>query len=165
LNRRFIRIAGNERSISRLLFKQQLIATAYGVTRIYIDLSALNEDLKVKQATVEVAQKLLEDTKAQVEEGTAADIELTRARAQVSAARQDLLNAEGLLQEQEAILKTAITRGGLYDAEVAAARIVPTDTLAVPEQEPVTPVQDLVSQALADRADLARCRTPAWPGS
>jgi len=156
LNRRFIRIALNERKISRLLFTQQLIATAYGVTRLYIDLVGLSEDVKVKQQTVELAERLYADTKAQVEEGTSAEIELTRANAQVSAARQDLIGARGLLEEQEAILKNVITRKGLYDSAVAAAHIVATDPLRVPDQDQVVPVQDLVSQALANRPDLGQ---------
>ena len=52
LNRRFIRIAGNEQKITSLLFQQQLILTVYGVIRLYTDLVALVEDEKVKQETV-----------------------------------------------------------------------------------------------------------------
>ena len=44
LNRRFIRIAGNERKITSLLFQQQLILTVYGVIRLYTDFVALYED-------------------------------------------------------------------------------------------------------------------------
>ena len=51
LNRRFIRIAGNEQKITSLLFRQQLIATVYGVIRLYTDFVALYEDEKVKQET------------------------------------------------------------------------------------------------------------------
>ena len=52
LNRRFIRIAGNERKITSLLFQQQLINTVYGVVRLYTDFVALTEDEKVKQETL-----------------------------------------------------------------------------------------------------------------
>src|ERR1035441_527862 len=38
LNRRFIRIAGNEQKIPSLLFQPQLILTVYGVIRLYTDL-------------------------------------------------------------------------------------------------------------------------------
>ena len=110
LNRRFIRIAGNEQRIGSLLFQQQLIATVYGVIRLYTDFVALYEDVKVKQETLNLADKLLSDTKAQVEEGTLASVEATRASAQVFSARQDLINSRGLLDEQEAILKNVLTR-------------------------------------------------------
>ena len=83
LNRRFIRIAGNERKITSLLFQQQLINTVYGVIRLYTDFVALYEDVNVKEETLRSASKLLADTQAQVEEGTLAPVELTRAKAQV----------------------------------------------------------------------------------
>ena len=144
LNRRFIRIAGNERKITSLLFQQQLIASVYGVIRLYTDFVALYEDEKVKQETVALAEKLYSDTRAQVDEGTLAPVEMTRANAQVFSTRQDLINARGLLQEEEAILKNVLTRRGNEDPEVRAAHIIPTDTLAIPEKDEIRPIQDLI---------------------
>jgi outer membrane protein TolC len=158
LNRRFIRIAGDEQRIGNLLFQQQLIATVYGVIRLYTDFVALFEDVKVKQESVRLAEKLLADVKAQVEEGTLAPVEETRANAQIFSTRQDLVNGQGLLDEQEAILKNVLTRLGNQDEEVRAAHIIPTDTLEIPEQENVQPIQDLISQALANRPDLGQAR-------
>ncbi len=154
LNRRFIRIAANEQRIGSLLFQQQLIATVYGVIRLYTDFVALYQDAAVKQESVNLAEKLLTDVKAQVDEGTLAPVEMTRANAQVFSTRQDLVNSTGLLQEQEAILKNVITRQGNEDAEVQAARLIPTDTLEIPAQEEVQPIQDLTSRAIATRPDL-----------
>jgi len=158
LNRRFIRIAGNERRISSLLFQQQLIATVYGVVRLYTDYVALSEDEKVKQETLNSAEKLLADTKAQTEEGTLAPVELTRANAQVFSARQDLINARGLREEQEAILKNVLTRRGNEDPAVQAARIIPLDVLNVPETEQIRPMQDLIAEALGNRPDLGQAQ-------
>lgn len=156
LNRRFIRIAGNDRRITSLLFQQQLIATVYGIIRLYTDFVALYEDVKVKQESVAAAEKLFSDTKAQVDEGTLAPVEMTRANAQVFATRQDLINARGLLEEQQAILKNLLTRTGNADPEVQAATIIPTDALNIPEKEEVQPVQDLFAEALAKRPDLGQ---------
>ena len=158
LNRRFIRIAYNQQKITNLLFQQQLIETVYGVIRLYTDLVALTEDVKVKQETVTLAEKLFDDTKAQVDEGTLAPVELTRAKAQVSASRQDLINSSGLLEEQEAILKTVLTRRGNEDPEVANARIIPTDTLVVPEKDESRPIQEALSAAVANRPDLGQAQ-------
>jgi len=158
MNRRFIRIASNEQKITSLLFQQQLIETVYGVIRLYTDLVALTEDVKVKQETVRLAEKLFDDTKAQVEEGTLAPVEMTRAKAQVSASQQDLINATGLLEEQEAILKTVLTRRGNEDPEVAAARIIPTDALNVPEKDEARPIQEALAAAVANRPDLGQAK-------
>jgi outer membrane protein len=154
VNRRFIRIAKNERKIADLLLRQQLIATVYGVVRLYTDLVALFEDVKVKEETLAAAEKLHSDTKAQVEEGTQAQIELTRANAQVFSIRQDLINSRGLLEEQEAIVKSVITRRSASRPEILNARIVPTDSLNLPEKDDVRPLQDLLAEAFAGRPDL-----------
>ena len=154
LNRRFIHIANNNQKITNLLFEQQLIATVYGVTRLYTDLVALFEDVKNKEESLALAQKLFTDTQAQVEEGTLARVEMTRANASVFSSRQDVINARGLLEEQEAILKTVLTKTGNQDPQVQAARIIPTDTLNVPEKEEIRPIQDLLSDAMAARPDL-----------
>ncbi len=158
LNRRFIRIAQNQQKITSLLFQQQLIETVYGVIRLYTDLVALTEDVKVKEETVALAQKLYDDTKAQVDEGTLAPVELTRANAQLFASRQDLINSRGLLEEQEAILKNVLTKRGNQDVEVANARVVPTDPLVIPEKEEARSMPDFLSAAVAARPDLGQAR-------
>jgi outer membrane protein len=154
LNRRFIRIAANERRITSMLFQQQLIATVYGVVRLYTDFVALYEDEKVKEETVRAAEKLLSDTKAQVEEGTLAPVEATRANAQVFSTQQDLINARGLLEEQEAILKNVLTRS--EDEAIRSARLVPTATLEIPATDEIRPVQDLLNEAMSNRPDLGQ---------
>ena len=154
LNRRFIHIANNNQKITSLLFEQQLIASVYGVTRLYTDLVALYEDVKVKEEALALAQKLLDDTRAQVEEGTLARVEMTRANASVFSSRQDLINSRGLLEEQEAIFKTVLTKTGNQDPEVRAARIIPIDSLTIPEKEETRPIQDLLSAAMLQRPDL-----------
>lgn len=154
VNRRFIRIAKNEKKIANLLLQQQLIASVYGVKRLYTDLVALYEDVKVKEDTLASAEKLYSDTKAQVDEGTQAPIELTRANAQVYSVRQDLINSRALLEEQEAIVKNVITRRTDNDGDVLNARIIPTDTIDVPAQDNLRSIQDLLAQAFANRPDL-----------
>jgi outer membrane protein len=156
VNQRFIRVGMGEEKISSLLFRQQLIELVYGVVRLYTDLVALVEDVKVKEETLAFAQKLLQDNQAQVEEGTLAPLELSRARAQVSASRQDLINSRGLLQEQEAILKNVLTKRGSEDPEVRHARIVPTDSLTAPGEEQSKPIDELLAEAYKQRPDLAQ---------
>jgi outer membrane protein TolC len=158
LNRRFIEIAKNEQRISSQLFRLQLETTVYGVIRLYTDLVALNEDVKVRRESVALAEKLFADTKAQVEEGTLAQIEMTRSNALVFSSRQDLINARGLLDEQEAIIKSYLTKTGNQDPEVQSATIIPTDLLDIPEKEEIRPIQDLIENAVAHRPDLNQAR-------
>ena len=90
-----------------------------------------------------------------MEQGAQATIEVTRANAAVAASKQALITAQGLVRQQELIVETALTRGGLEDPRIAAAHIIPMDSVTVPEQEQVAPLQDLMSEALRNR--------PTWP--
>ena len=156
LNRRFIRIAKNSQKIADLVFRQQVIDTVAGIARLYADLVSLNEDVKVKRETLRLSQRLYDDNKDKVDQGTLAPIEVTRAQAQVAASRQALISAEGLVRQQELIVLTALTRRGLTNSAVSEAHIVPTDSVTVPEKEAVEPVQDLFTDALKNRPDLAQ---------
>ena len=83
-------------------------------------------------------------------------VELTRANAQLFATRQDLINARGVLEEQQAILKNLLTRTGNADPEVQTATIIPTDPLDIPEKDDIRPMQDLFTEAIANRPDLGQ---------
>jgi outer membrane protein TolC len=152
LNRRFIRIAKNSEKISDYVFEAQAISTVSGVIRLYYDLVALDENLKVKQETLATAQRLYEDNMNKVEQGTLAPIEATRAQAQVSAAQQDQINSEGLVRQQELILKNVLSRNWGSDPLVHDARIVPTDTVTI-EPLPTQTPSDIVAQAIANRPE------------
>jgi outer membrane protein TolC len=84
-------------------------------------------------------------------------IEVTQAENEVASRKQDLIIAQTGLQLQQLLIKNAITRN-LSDPFIAAAPVVPTDTMYVPEQEPVRPVQDLLDDAFSHRPDLAQAR-------
>jgi len=152
LNRRFIHIAKNGEKISDYVFQQQVISTVSGLIRLYDDLVSLNADLKVKQETLATAQRLLEDNKNKVDQGTLAPIEATRAEAQVASARQDLINSEGYVRQQELILKTVLARNWGDDPLVHDARIIPTDTLGLEPLPTQTPAE-IVTQALTNRPE------------
>ncbi len=157
-NRRYIRIARNNQSVSEYVFKEQVISTISSVIRLYWDLVSLNEDLRVKRDALRLAEKLLENNQTQVETGTLAPIEVKRAQAEVARVRQDVTIAESLVAQQELVLKKVLTRSGLGDPQVREARIVPMDRIEIPPRDEVSPVQDLVAQAFRNRPDLAESR-------
>ena len=156
-NLRFLRIARNNREVTDIAFRNQVIATTTQIQNIYWDLVNAVEDVKVKQRSLSLAQKTLEDDKKQVELQAIAPIEVTRDEAVVDSSNQDLIIAQTNLQLQELLMKNAITRN-LSDPEVASAAIVPTDTIMVPQNEPVVPTQDLIGEALSHRPELAEAR-------
>jgi outer membrane protein len=162
VNRRFIHIARNNLETTDLLFRQQLIATVYGTVRLYEDLVSLGEDVKVKEETLALAERLYEDNRSQVEHGTLAPVELTRAQASVASARENLAYSRGYFEQQELILKTFITRRGTADPAVRSARIETTTPLDIPALEPVRPAQDYVFEALHKRPEPGEARLQIW---
>jgi outer membrane protein TolC len=156
VNRREIRVAKNDSKISKLVFRQQLIELVYGVTRLYYDLVSLNEDVVVKQEALAAARKLYADDEIQVQVGTLALIELMRVKALVAASELDLVRSQGLLDQQEIILKTQLARKGVADPALKIAHIQPTSTIVIPAIEQVANPDELVTEALANRPDLAQ---------
>lgn len=154
INRRFIRIAQNNEKITDLLFKQQLIDTVSGVIRLYQDLVALNDDVANRRETLALAQRLYEDNKNKVDVGTLAPVELTRAQAQVASARQDLINAEGYVRQQELIVLSVLSRRFTADPALHGVHLVPTDPLDTPPNLPTPESNALIGSANANRPDL-----------
>lgn len=158
VNNRNIVVAKNNVKVSDLQFKLQVITTVAAIVNLYWDLVAFNEDLKVKQQALALAQKLYEDNKKQVEIGTLAPIEIVSAEAQVARRQQELTQAETALLQQETVIKNALSRTGVASPTIMNARIVPTDRIQIPDVEPVMPIQDLIDTALRKRPDLEQAR-------
>ncbi len=164
INLRYIRIAKVNQKISRLIFYQQLISTVYGVARLYYDLVSLNENVGVKRETLTAARKLYEDDRAQVEQGTLAPLELTRAQSLVTSSELDLIQSEGLVHQEEVILKSQLSRQGTADPALANYPIVPTDPISIPAVDELRPLNVLVSEALSTRPDLLQASLQVQSG-
>ena len=158
LNNRTIRIAKNNLRAADFVFRQQLINTVANVVQLYWNLVAAISTVNVNNQAGAVAQKLYDDNKKQVEIGTLAPIEVVRAEAQLATAQQALVAAQSSVLQLESVLKSALSRNGLSSDPILTAHVVPTDPIRIPEIEPVVPIQDLVSQALNNRPDLAQSR-------
>jgi outer membrane protein TolC len=156
-NDRFIRIAKNNREITDISFRLQVITTVDQIENIYWNLVYAYEYVRVQQEALNFAQKTLSDTKKQVEIGTLAPIEVVRAQSTVAADLQTLTLAQTNLQLQQLLMKNALSRN-LVDPVLADADVIPTSTMALPAQEPVAPTEELVNQALTHRAELAQLR-------
>ena len=135
VNLRYMRIGAINQRISRLVFYQQLVSTVYGVARLYWDLASLREDVAVKQQSLDAARKLYDDDNAQVEQGTLAPLELTRAQSLVTSTQLDLIQAQGLVGQQEVILKSQLARNGSGDEVLRDLPIVTTDPIDVPKED------------------------------
>ncbi len=158
VNARNIRVQKNNVKVNDLQFKQQVSTTISAILNLYWDLVAFNEDVRARQQAVTTAQQLLDDNKRQVQIGTLAEIEVTRAESQLYATQQDLVIARTNLMQQETILKNALTRNGVASAGLAGVHIIPLERIAVPPNELIRPVDDLVAEALENRPEIAQSK-------
>ncbi len=154
VNRRFIHIAKNEDSIAKEVFTQQLISTISDTTRLYWDLVSLQQDLQVKRESLEAAERLYKDTKNEVDLGTQAPVDLTSALAQVASNRQAYINSEGMVLQQELLLKEVLTRKGISEPALAAASIIAVTPIESPNSNTIEPLGTLLDEAMKQRPDL-----------
>jgi outer membrane protein TolC len=154
LNRRAIVKAKNNMIVADLNFKSQVIATVKNVIDLYWDLVSLNDNMRFKQRTLEISQKLFEDNRRRASIGAIAPIDIIQAEAGVQTAELDLRQARTQVAQQELILKSALTRTGVDSIEIMDAHIITTDTIQVPSSETVRPIQDLVAEALGTRVEM-----------
>ena len=154
VNGRNIKVAKNNTRVSDLVFQQQVIATVSSVVKLYWDLVAFGEDVKVKQQALALAEKLYNDNKKQVEIGTLAPIEITSAEAQVARRQQELTASETNLLQQETVIKNALSRTGVFSPTLAEARIVATDRLPTPDLEGIAELRALVDGAMKSRPEI-----------
>jgi outer membrane protein TolC len=156
-NTRLIRLTKNNREISDVAFRLQIITTVDQIENMYWDLVFAYENVRVQQESLTFAQKTLSDTQKQVQIGSLAPIEVVRAQSTVATDQQNLIQAQNNLQLQQLLMKNALSRT-LVDPVLADAEVIPTSTIELPQQEPVIPTQDLVNDALSHRAELAESR-------
>jgi len=65
--------------------------------------------------------------------------------------------AQNNLQLQQLLMKNALSRS-IEDPVLAEADVIPTSIMQVPQEEPVTPIQDLINDAMKHRAELVETR-------
>ena len=151
-NKRFIMVAGNNMRTSDELLRQQVTATVVQVENSYWNLAAASEAILAAERTLEVAQRLDNDTKARLQIGTVAPIELASTGSAVAAAQRDLIIAKTDFQLQEAQLKKILSKR--IDAELDAAGIETTDELPEPNPRDVPELNTALAAALEERPDL-----------
>jgi len=153
-NAKYIRIAKNDLKLADSTFKQQVIATVANVANLYSDLVSFKEQVRVAEQTLAAANKLLADNKRQVEIGTLAPITVVQSESEVANDEQALIVAQTQYQQQQELLKTAISK--YVDAELTAATVEPTDKLPEPRPDDIPPLDVALRQAEVNRPELVQ---------
>src|SRR5437016_4074671 len=154
-NLRYLTIAKNNKKISDIAFKDQVTATITQIKNIYWDLVNAYEQSRVNEQSLAFAQQSLDNATKQLQLDSVPAMDVMRAEAEVSKRDQDLTVARTSLQLQELLMKNALTKS-LDDPVLESVRVVPTDRLqSVQTSAKTQPIQDLIAQAMHDRAELS----------
>jgi outer membrane protein TolC len=153
-NLRYLRIARNNKKISDIAFKDQVIATVTQIQNMYWDLVSAFEQTQVNEQSSAFAQQTLENARKQLKLDSIPEMDVLRAEAEVSKRDQELTVARTSLQLQETLMKNAITKS-LDDPTLEAMPVVPTDRMEAAQPQASQSIQELTSEALRGRPELA----------
>jgi outer membrane protein TolC len=153
-NLRYLRIARNNKKISDVAFKDQVIETVTQIKNIYWDLVSAYQQARVNEQSLAFAQQTLENAQKQLQLQAVPAMDVMRSEAEVSRRDQDLTVARTNLQLQESLMKNALTKT-LDDPVLEEMPVVPTDQMQVVQTPESEPILDLISEALRNRPELA----------
>lgn len=153
-NLRYLRIAKNNKKISDIAFKDQVIATVTQIKNIYWDLVSAYEQARVNEQSLAFANQTLENAK-QLQLESIPEMDVMKAEAEASKRDEDLTVARTSLQLQESLMKNALTKS-LDDPTLGEMPVVPTDVMQAPDTKADTsePILDLIAAGLQNRPEL-----------
>jgi outer membrane protein TolC len=154
-NLRYLHIAKNNKKISDIAFKDQVIATVTQIENIYWDLVNAYEQARVNEQSLDFANQTLENDRKQLQLQAIPELDVMKAEAEVSQRDQDLTIARTDLQLQELLMKNALTKS-LDDPTLQEMPVVPTDRMQDADLGPTNsePIADLMMEGLKNRPEL-----------
>jgi outer membrane protein TolC len=154
-NLRYLRIAKNNKKISDIAFKDQVMATVTQIENIYWDLVSAYEQARVNEESLAFANQTFDNAKKQLQLEAIPEMDVMKAEAEVSKRDQDLTVARTNLELQESLMKNALTKS-LDDPTLEEMPVVPTDQMqaANTEAETNAPILDLIEEGLRNRPEL-----------
>jgi outer membrane protein TolC len=151
-NTRQIRVAQNNKSISEIQFERQLIDLVTQAQRLYWDLVFTADDIRVKQRSMDLAQKTLSDNQIQVQIGTLAPIDVVQAESEVATRREQLIVSTYTQSQMEDQVKKLISPQG--DPGMVLAKLSPTEAARRPGTSDVPSAEAAIRIALENRPEM-----------
>jgi outer membrane protein TolC len=154
-NLRYLRIAKNNKKISDIAFKDQVMATVTQIENIYWDLVSAYEQARVNEESLAFANQTFDNAKKQLQLEAIPEMDVMKAEAEVSKRDQDLTVARTNLELQESLMKNALTKS-LDDPTLEEMPVVPTDQMQAANTSADTsaPILDLIEEGLRNRPEL-----------
>jgi outer membrane protein TolC len=148
-----IRVSKNRLNYSEQGLAQQLINTVAAVENDYYELIYAQQNVKVQQQALDLAQKQLDDDKQRVQVGSLAPLDVQQDESQVASSRANLIAAQYTLSVAQNTLKNLLTDA--Y-SQWYATNIAPTAELTA-QLQPFD-LQDSWGKGMSLRPDLLQAR-------
>ncbi len=148
---RFLHIARNNYDISVDDFSTGMISIVSSVLNTYWNLVFSDEDIKVKEASLKLAQLTLEQTQIQEQVGTMAPLDVLQVQAQAASVNQQLIVSRynrRIIEDQLKKLISSRSGQALMDAT-----IVPTSQV-LPPPPPAGTLMEAIQRAMEIRPEV-----------
>ncbi|MBC8000976.1 MAG: TolC family protein, partial [Opitutaceae bacterium] len=104
-----ILVAKKDLKISELSLARDVMTVVTDVEKVYYELIAAEESVKVQEKALQLAEKLYEENRKRVEVGALAPLDEKQALSRVASSKADLLSAQQTLATSENVLKKLIS--------------------------------------------------------
>lgn len=148
-----VRVAKNRLQYSEQGLRQQVITSITAVENAYYELIFAQENVKVQQEALNLAQTQLDQDKQRVQIGSLSPLDVQQDESQVATSQANLIKAQNTLSIAENALKNVLTDN--Y-AQWHDTLIQPTATLTATRQ--LFDLQDSWNKGMTERADLLQAR-------
>ena len=152
INLHTLRVSKNAKTMSDVQFEINLIELVRQAQLMYWDLVGSREDIKVKQQSVELAEKTFTDNKRQVEIGTLAPIDVVQTEANLASRQEQMVITTFAADQLQDRIKRIITSAG--DPAMILAKLAPTEAVHRPNPNDVMPIEDAIKYALENRPEM-----------
>jgi outer membrane protein len=152
INTRPIRLGRNNVNLSEVDFELQMIDLVAAAQNLYWDLVYQREDIKVRKASLDLAEKTLADNKRQVQIGTMARIEVVQAESEVAQREEQMVTTTYTADQIQDRVKKLITNLG--DPALVLADLLPVNAPPPPSSEDTMPLDAAIKYALESRPEL-----------
>jgi outer membrane protein TolC len=148
-----IRVDKNRLHFSEQGLRDQIITSVTAVANAYFELIYAQDNVKVQQEALDLAQTQLDQDKQRVQIGTLAQLSVQSDESQVAQSRANLIAAQSTLETDQNTLKNLVTDSysKWHDMDIQ-----PTATLTAPLQ--LFDLQDSWNKGMTERPDLLQAR-------
>jgi outer membrane protein TolC len=152
VNLHSVHVAQVNQKISGSQFEQQVTDLVAQAQRSYWDLVFAAEDIKVKQRSVDLAQKTLSDNEVQVRIGTLAPIDVIQSKSEVANRKLAFVSSTYTEVQTQDQVKKLITNQG--DPGMILAKLAPAEGVRMPQASDVLPIEEEIKIALENRPEM-----------